>query len=300
MIRAISSFWARHQRKISPYLFVAPFFVLFAVFLVYPVIYSFILSFYDARGLGARTFTGLENYRELLIDPRFRKAVVNTTYYAAGSVFFLSPLALLLALALNTAWLKLKGLFRVAFFIPVITSEVVVAVMFTLVFEQDYGLLNALLRSIGLDPIPWLRSPAWAMPSIILLGVWIWAGLNALYFLAGLQNIDQEYYEAAAIDGANSLQLFRYITVPLLKPVILFVVIQAIVGSYQLFTQPWILTSGGPQDATLTVTMYLYLQAFRFFNLGYASAIGYALVVIILTLSLIQLIGFGTFRREDA
>ncbi|MFS8571905.1 MAG: sugar ABC transporter permease, partial [Clostridia bacterium] len=216
------------------------------------------------------------------------------------SVFLLSPLALLLALALNAKWLKLKGLFRVAFFVPVITSEVVVALMFALVFDQDFGLLNAGLRAIGLSAIPWLRSPAWAMPSIILLGVWIWLGLNALYFLAGLQNIDQEYYEAAAIDGANQFQLFRYITIPLLKPVILFVVIQAIVGSYQLFTQPWVLTGGGPQDATLTITMYLYLQAFRFFNMGYASAIGYALVVIILTLSLIQLVAFGTFRREDA
>lgn len=300
MIRAISTAWSRHQRKLAPYLFVAPFFVLFAIFLAYPVVYSFVLSFYDARGLGARTFIGLENYKELFIDPRFRQAVFNTTYYAAGSVFILSPLALLLALALNTKWLKLKGLFRIAFFVPVITSEVVIAVMFTLVFDQDYGLLNAMFRSVGLSPIPWLRSPAWAMPSIILLGIWIWLGLNALYFLAGLQNIDQEYYEAAAIDGANRYQLFRYITVPLLKPVILFVVIQAIVGSYQLFTQPWVLTGGGPQDATLTVTMYLYLQAFRFFNMGYASAIGYALVVIILTLSLIQLVGFGAFRREDA
>lgn len=300
MIRAISTAWSRHQRKLAPYLFVAPFFVLFAIFLAYPVVYSFVLSFYDARGLGARTFIGLENYKELFIDPRFRKAVFNTTYYAAGSVFILSPLALLLALALNTKWLKLKGLFRIAFFVPVITSEVVIAVMFTLVFDQDYGLLNAMFRSVGLSPIPWLRSPAWAMPSIILLGIWIWLGLNALYFLAGLQNIDQEYYEAASIDGANRYQLFRYITVPLLKPVILFVVIQAIVGSYQLFTQPWVLTGGGPQDATLTVTMYLYLQAFRFFNMGYASAIGYALVVIILTLSLIQLVGFGAFRREDA
>lgn len=300
MIRAISTAWSRHQRKLAPYLFVAPFFVLFAIFLAYPVVYSFVLSFYDARGLGARTFIGLENYKELFIDPRFRQAVFNTTYYAAGSVFILSPLALLLALALNTKWLKLKGLFRIAFFVPVITSEVVIAVMFTLVFDQDYGLLNAMFRSVGLSPIPWLRSPAWAMPSIILLGIWIWLGLNALYFLAGLQNIDQEYYEAASIDGANRYQLFRYITVPLLKPVILFVVIQAIVGSYQLFTQPWVLTGGGPQDATLTVTMYLYLQAFRFFNMGYASAIGYALVVIILTLSLIQLVGFGAFRREDA
>lgn len=300
MLRSLSAAWARNQRKISPYLFVAPFFVLFAVFLAYPVIYSLVLSFYQARGLGPRTFIGLENYRELFIDPRFRKALFNTTYYAAGSVFILSPLALLLALALNAKWLKFKGLFRVAFFIPVITSEVVIAAMFSLVFDQEFGLLNAGLRSIGISPVPWLRSPYWAMPSIILLGIWIWLGLNALYFLAGLQNIDAEYYEAAAIDGANRWQLFRYITIPLLKPVILFVVIQAIVGSYQLFTQPWILTGGGPQDATLTITMYLYMQGFRFFNLGYASAIGYALVVIILTLSLIQLVAFGTFRKEDA
>lgn len=300
MLRNLRLSWDRNQRKIAPYLFVAPFFVLFAIFLAYPVIYSLVLSFYQARGLGSRTFVGLENYIELFLDRRFHKAIINTTCYAAGSVFLLSPLALLLALALNAKWLKLKGLFRVAFFVPVITSEVVVALMFALVFDQDFGLLNAGLRAIGLSAIPWLRSPAWAMPSIILLGVWIWLGLNALYFLAGLQNIDQEYYEAAAIDGANQFQLFRYITIPLLKPVILFVVIQAIVGSYQLFTQPWVLTGGGPQDATLTITMYLYLQAFRFFNMGYASAIGYALVVIILTLSLIQLVAFGTFRREDA
>lgn len=300
MVQAVSKFWSRHQRTISPYLFVLPFFALFAIFLAYPVIYSFVLSFYDARGLGPRTFIGLENYAELLGDPRFLKAVVNTTYYAAGSVFLLSPLALLLALALNAKWMKLKGLFRIAFFIPVITSEVVVAIMFTLVFDMDYGLLNALLHSIGLEPIPWLRSTAWAMPSIILLGVWIWLGLNALYFLAGLQNIEPEFYEAASIDGAGRMQIFRYITIPLLKPVILFVVIQAIIGSYQLFAQPWVLTEGGPQDATLTVTMYLYLQGFRFFNLGYASAIGYALVVIIFVLSFLQLVGFGTFRRERA
>jgi ABC-type sugar transport system permease subunit len=146
--------------------------------------------------------------------------------------------------------------------------------------------------------VPWLRSKQWALPSVFLMGIWLFLGINALYFLAGLQNISHEIKEAAQIDGANNWQTFFHITTPLLRPVILFVVIQAIIGSYNLFAQPLLLTGGGPQDATLMMTIYLYIKGFREFRLGYAAAIGYAMVFIVLILSVINLILFRTFREE--
>jgi ABC-type sugar transport system permease subunit len=296
---ALNLWWQKNDRKVAPYLFVAPFLLLFVVFSVYPVLYSFYLSFFKATGLSDWAFIGLDNYTDLLSDQRFVKSVVNTTYYAAASVFILSPLALLVALAFNSsATNRLRDLYRVAYFVPVITSAVVISMMFRMIFDEQYGLLNALLGNFGAPAIPWLRSPQWAMPSIVILGIWIYLGINALYFLAGLQNIPRELTEAAQIDGANTWQVFWYVTVPILKPVIMFVVIQAIIGSYNLFAQPLLLTGGGPQDATLFMTLYLYIIGFRQFKLGYASAIGYSLVLIVFTLSLINLVFFGAFRDE--
>lgn len=290
--------WDRRQRNIAPYLFISPFFFLLAIFVIYPVFYSFQLSLFKIEGIGVvPEFVGLHNYAQLFQDKRFIHSLINTTYYAAGSVFVLTPLALLLALALNAQVTLWKGFFRMAFFVPVITSAVVISIMFILVFEQKFGLLNAALNAIGLPAIPWLRSGAWAMPSIILLGIWTWTGYEALYFLGGLQNIPSEIYEAARIDGAGELQVLRYITIPLLRPVILFVVILAIIGSYNLFAQPMLLTNGGPEDATLTITMYLYINGFRFTKIGYAAAIGYALTLIIFLLSILQL---GLFGRQPS
>jgi ABC-type sugar transport system permease subunit len=298
-MQSLAVWWRRHDRKLAPYLFVSPFFILFLIFSVYPVLYSFYLSFFKATGLGSRTFIGLGNYVDLFTDRRFIKSVINTTYYAAGSVFILSPLALLVALAFDSRVTdRLRNLYRVSYFVPVITSAVVISMMFRMIFDEQYGLLNNFLAHLGVPAIPWLRSTRWAMPSVILLGIWIWLGINALYFLAGLQNIPHELKEAAQIDGASSWQVFVHVTVPILKPVILFVVIQAIIGSYNLFAQPYLLTGGGPQDATLTMTMYLYIIGFRQFKLGYASAIAYALVAIVLGLSLINLILFRAFREE--
>ncbi len=298
-MQTLAMWWRKHDRKIAPYLFVSPFFILFLVFSVYPVLYSFYLSFFKATGLGSRTFIGLGNYLDLFTDRRFIKSVINTTYYAAGSVFILSPLALLVALAFDSRVTdRLRNLYRVSYFVPVITSAVVISMMFRMIFDEQYGLLNHFLGRFGLPPIPWLRSTSWAMPSVILLGIWIWLGINALYFLAGLQNIPHELKEAAQIDGANSWQVFTHVTVPILKPVIMFVVIQAIIGSYNLFAQPYLLTGGGPQDATLTMTMYLYIIGFRQFKLGYASAIAYALVAIVFGLSLINLLFFRALREE--
>jgi ABC-type sugar transport system permease subunit len=291
--------WRKNDRKTAPYLFLTPFLILFTVFSIYPVFYSVYLSFHKVVGLSTPTFVGLENYVDLAKDPRFIKSLVNTSYYAAASVFILSPLALLVAVAFDAKVTRnLSHFYQVTYFLPIITSAVVVATMFRMIFDEQYGLLNGFLMNFGMEGVPWLRSTRWALPSIFLMGIWLFLGINALYFLAGLQNISHEIKEAAQIDGANSWQTFFYVMVPLLKPVILFVIIQAIIGSYNLFAQPLLLTGGGPQDATLMMTIYLYIKGFREFRLGYAAAIGYAIVFIVLILTVINLFLFRTFRED--
>jgi ABC-type sugar transport system permease subunit len=294
----ISAWWSRHQRGLAPYLFLTPFVALFCAFFAYPVGYAFYLSLYRKVGFAPPSYVGLQNYADLIGDGRFLHSLGNTTYYAAGSLFILSPLALLIALALDSDLLRLKGIYRLLFFVPYVTSAVVVALMFVLVFDKTYGLLNSGLSLFGLPRVPWIESTAWSMPSIIMLGIWTYVGLNALYFLAGLQNVSRELIEAARIDGANALAVFWNITIPQLRPVILFVAVQAIIGSYNLFSQPFVLTSGGPDDSTLTMTLYLYIQGFQFFNFGYAAAIGYAIAIVIIIVSVIQLWVLGAFREE--
>jgi ABC-type sugar transport system permease subunit len=281
---------------VAPYLFLLPFFVVYSVFFLYPVVSSFILSFYKAVGIGSRTFIGVDNYTALANDPRYLKALVNTTLYTLASVFILSPLALMVALAVRSFIVpspNMKSFYRIAFFLPNLTSFVVIALMFALVFDKDIGLLNAGLASFGLPKIGWLREEGLALPSIILVAIWTFLGINSLYFLAGLQNIPEEMNEAASIDGATRWQAFWHVTLPLLRPTILFVVVQAIIFSYQLFDLPYLLTAGGPSDASLTLAMYLYQIGFSQFSLGYAAAIGYSIAVIAVVVSVIQ---FGLFR----
>jgi ABC-type sugar transport system permease subunit len=287
------NWWRRNQRQISPYLFVAPFFIIFLVFGLYPIVYSFILSFYKGFGFEQKAFFGLGNYIHLFQDPRYGKAVLNTTKYAAGSVFILAPLALLVALAINSAYVRWKGFYRTGLFFPVITSSVVIAIIFARVFDQQYGLLNVALGWFGIPQTGWLTDANVVMNSFILMGIWTWLGINTLYWLAGLNGINKEFYEAAAIDGANKWDSFVHITLPMLRPIMLFVVIQAIVGSYNLFEGPFLLTSGGPADGSLTMTLYIYTQGFQNFNVGYASAIAYSMTVILLILSVVNIRLFG-------
>ena len=291
-----ASWWARHGHEVAPYLFVLPFFVVYAVFFLYPVLSSFILSFYKAVGLGSRTFVGANNYVQLANDPRYMKALLNTTVYTLASVFLLSPLALAVAMAVRSFIVpssNLKSFYRIAFFLPNLTSFVVIALMFALIFNKDFGLLNQALAGFGLPKVGWLRETSLAMPSIIIVAIWTFLGVNSLYFLAGLQNIPEDMNEAASIDGATRIQTFWHITLPLLRPTILFVVVQAVIFSYQLFDLPYLLTGGGPSDATLTLAMYLYQIGFSQFSLGYAAAIGYSLALIAVVVSLFQ---FGLFR----
>lgn len=290
------TWWDRHQLAFAPYLFVLPFFLIYGVFFLYPVVSSFILSFYKAVGLGSRTFVGVNNYTLLLHDPRYLKALGNTTLYTLASVFILSPLALLVAMALRSfmvPWRNVQSFYRIMFFLPNLTSFVVIALMFALIFNQDFGLLNQALASFGIPKVGWLRETGLALPAIIIVAIWTFLGINSLYFLAGLQAIPEEMNEAAAIDGATRWQTFWNVTIPLLRPTILFVVVQAIIFSYQLFDLPYLLTGGGPSDASLTVAMYLYTIGFSQFSFGYAAAIGYSLALIAIIVSLFQ---FGLFR----
>lgn len=290
-------------RKIAPYLFISPFFVGYAIFFLYPVIQSLQLSFYRQVGLNkAPRFIGFDNYVRLVTkDDLFIKALTNTTYYALGSILIIVPLALILALILHSPKLRLREFFRFLYFTPNITAGVVVGIVFNLVFEEQYGLINNLLLApLGIDNVRWLRESRWIMPAVILLGAWKWTGINAIYFMVGLQNIPPELKEAARVDGATRWQVFWHVTLPLLRPILAFVLTIAIIGSYNLFAEPAILVGmeGGPNNAGMTMTMYLYARGFRELKMGYASAIGYSLAVIILVLSVIQLILIRAFRED--
>jgi ABC-type sugar transport system permease subunit len=278
---------------LAPYLFLLPFFLIYLVFLIYPVLAAFRLSFYESSGFGGDTFTGLANYTRLMQDSRYLEALKNTTIYALASVFILSPLALLVAVAIRSFVVPtaaFKSFYRIIFFLPFITSFVVIALMFNLVFNNEYGLLNNALTAIGLPSLDWLRDERVALLAIIIVAIWTYIGINALYFLAGLQNIPEEVLEASAVDGATRWQTFWRVTLPLLRPVILFVIVQATIFSYQIFEIPFLLTNGGPSDATLTLAIYLYEVGFREFDRGYAAAIGYSMAVIAVVLAAAQIL----------
>ena len=301
--RRLAVWWARNQLKIYPYLFIAPFFILFLIFLAYPIAEAFILSFMHEVGRESPRFVGLNNYANLIQDPRFLMAVKNTSLFAVGSVFVLSSLAFFLAIGINSRlvpWLNLKSFYRLAFFVPLLTSAVVVSLMFGILYDYKSGLLNGIIATVlgAGHKIGWVTDPNVALGSILLLAIWQFTGINSLYFLAGLQNIPKEIEEAATIDGAGRWSMLTKITLPMLRPIVLFVAVTAINGSYHLFAQPYLLTGGGPSDHTLTITMYLYQTGFSYFNLGYASAIGYSLVVIIMIIAAVQLWLFGAFRED--
>ncbi len=289
------------SRLITPYLFLLPFFVVYGIFLLFPVYSGLRLSFYELVGISDARFVGLAQYRQLFEDERYLRALLNTTIYALASVFILSPLALLVALAVRSFIVpsaNMQSFYRVAYFLPNITSFVVIALMFTLVLDSDYGLLNGILSAIGVEPRNWLRSETLALPAIIGVSIWTFLGINSLYFLAGLQNIPDEMTEAAYTDGASRSQAFWHITLPLLRPTILFVLVQATIFSFQVFEIPFLMTRGGPSDSTLTLAVYLYEVGFQQFDQGYASAIGYSLALISVLLAGIQLLLFRTFQND--
>lgn len=273
--------------KTAPYYFMLPTLIIFCIFMVYPIIDSFILSFHEFK-FGVYKFVGLKNYMLLFKDPVFKAAITNTLIYLIIQVPIMIVLALLFANLLNQKYLKMKGFFRISIFMPAITALVAYSLVFKLLLNTDYGFVNYLLGLIGIPKVDWLNGPISSKIAIILSITWRWTGYNMVILLAGLQAIPEELYEACDIDGTNSFQKFFMITVPLLKPIILFCTITSTIGTLQLFDESYILTGGGPDNATITVAHYLYNTGFKFVNFGYASAMSYVLVVIIGILSLIQ------------
>jgi multiple sugar transport system permease protein len=273
---------------LSAYAFLAPSFIILAVFTYFPVLYAFGLSFWKWRIMrGEPTFNGLTNYQLLLTSEDFWQAIGNTIYFAVGSIPTGMAISLFIAILLNRK-MKLLPVYRTAFFLPTVTSMVAVSVVWMWIYHPDVGLMNYLLNLIGLPSIRWLNDPRWAMPALILLGIWKGMGYNVIIYLAGLQNIPEQLYEAAEIDGANRWQLFANVTWPLLTPTSFLILIMAVINSFQAFTEFNVMTQGGPLGATTTVVYYLYQQAFQQFNMGYGSALAIVLFFIILGLTLIQ------------
>lgn len=278
----------RPSARTAPYLFIAPAVVLFLVFTLYPIVSSLLLSFQIREG-GDYVFSGLANYARLFGDDLFYTALRNTFLILIIQVPIQLALALVLAVALNSALGRLRGFFRVSFFMPAITALVAYAIVFFIMLNQDFGLVNFALGLVGVEAVPWLTNGFWAKVSLILALTWRWTGYNMVIYLAGLQSIPDELYEAAAIDGAGRWRQFVSITIPQLRPIILFTVVLSTIGTLQLFDEPYILTNGGPNNATLTIALYLYQNGFQFFDFGYASAIAYVLVVLIGLLSYFQI-----------
>ena len=274
--------------KTAPYYFLLPILVLYLVFMVYPIIDSFILSFQKFEQ-GQYSFAGLQNYIRLFNDPVFTTALKNTFFYLIIQVPIMVGLALFLAVILEQYIIVGREFFRMSMFLPSVTALVAYALIFKLLLNTDFGMLNYLLSLIGINKVDWLNGVLTAKLSIVLAITWKWTGYNMVILTAGIKGISDELYEAADIDGAGKWQKFRYITIPSLKPVILFSTITSTIGTLQLFDESYILTQGGPDNATITVGHYLYNTGFKFFDFGYAAAISYALVVIILILSIIQM-----------
>ncbi len=283
-----------HPQIITITLFLSPSLIVLAAFFFVPVLGSFLLGFtdFDIYALGNLDylrFVGLKNYESLLNDPLFWKALQNTFFF----VFVGGPLSVLFslgtALLLNARLAPWRSFFRLIYFAPVVTTLVAVAVVWRYLYHPRSGLLNSLLDLFGLTPVDWLGDPTWAMPAIILLAVWKNFGYNMLIFVAGLQNIPDELYEAARIDGAGALMQFWNITLPQLAPTSLFVGLTTMIGYFQLFAEPYVMTQGGPMNSTLSIVLLMYQHGFRWWSIGYAASIAFILFAIIFIVSLIQL-----------
>ncbi|MHB0875195.1 MAG: carbohydrate ABC transporter permease [Anaerolineae bacterium] len=278
--------------------FLLPFVALFVVFRAGPVLASLVLSFTTYDGMSRPMWVGINNYRDILVGTEaatrlFWRSVGNTLYYTVGQVALEMLTGLGLAVLVNSRSLKGKAAWRTAFYLPVVTSAVAISMVWLWIYNPQVGLLNAVLKGLGLHALTWLSDPKLAMPCIIAMSVWAGAGWSMVIYLAGLQGIPETVYESARIDGANGWQQFLHITLPLLMPVTFFVVIMSCIGALQVFSQVFVMTQGGPLNSTITVTYHIWNNAFRFFRLGYASAMSFLLGVVIVVISLVNSRVFG-------
>jgi cellobiose transport system permease protein len=276
-------------RYLPYYLAIAPFFVVFAVFWCYPLLYSLLLSLQRWDGIGPMHFVGLANFRFLVTDEAFWTSILNTLVIWVMSVIPMTILALLIALGLNST-VRFTGLYRIAYFIPNVTSIVAMSLVFSSIFSEQFGVLNWVLGLVGVDPVPWLTNPWGIKTAISALIIWRWVGYNAIIFLAGLQAIPDEVHEAARVDGASPVQTFFRVTLPLLRPVLLFSVLMSAIGGMQIFAESQVLVGnrGGPGQAGLTMVLYFYDQAFYYNDFGYGAAISWGIFLVVVIFAIIN------------
>jgi ABC-type sugar transport system permease subunit len=287
------SSWAEIKRSRWAYLFIAPFYIFFAIFGLYPLVFSFVLSLSDFKGVGAIKYVGLANFTRLLKDTVFWQSLQNGVWLFFFYVPIMLFLALLLAVLLNSKRVRGFRVFRTLIFMPYITNMVAAGFTFRILLTQKNGLVNLLLGIVGISPVPWLESVWGARVSLSLLILWAWLGYNMVIMLAGLQTIPGDLTEAALVDGCTNRTAFFYITIPLMRPVILFCAVMSTIGSFGLFTEVASLTNGGPVNATITPLIRIYNVAFGSLQFGYASAMAYVFAAAILVLTLLQVRYFG-------
>lgn len=297
------------ESRFAPYLFLSPFLILFSIFTIYPAALGIYLSLTKWTGAVGQEpeLIGLSNYRRMLKDPSFLKALTNTGWLAIAAVIVIVPTALFLAMILNTHWIRLRTFLRTAFFLPIGTPTVVIAMVFIVIYSEHYGALNWLLGLFGVGPFDFTGTPAFVKPAIVGLLLWQWTSVPMIYFLAGLQGIPPSLYDAALVDGAGPWASFRRVTLPLLRPVSLLVLVLLVNDAIRIFDQIFILlfftgapyqTSGGPGEQGLTLVLYMYRSAFRFRELGFGAAVGVSIFVLGLGIALVQLWRFGALRKE--
>ncbi|WP_031409187.1 MULTISPECIES: carbohydrate ABC transporter permease [Geobacillus] len=286
------------SQKAAPYIFVSPFILSFLLFFLYPSISTIIMSFQEVLP-GETKFIGVENYKKLL-NPHFYAALRNTTIYTIWTLIILIPLPLVLAVILNSKAIPGRNFFRSAYFIPALTSTIVVGVVFRLIFgELESAPANTLLKWLGLPPQQWTMHWGTGMFLMVFLASWKWLGVNILYFLSGLQNIPKELYESAEMDGAGAFRKFFYITLPLLKPVVIYVLTISIFGGFRMYEESFVFWQNqSPGDIGLTLVGYIYQEGFMNNDMGFGSAVGIVLLIIVFVINIIQLKVTGAFRKE--
>jgi multiple sugar transport system permease protein len=274
------------RRQLAPYAFIAPFYILYGLFMVVPIGVACYLSLTEWVGLGTPTFIGFDNFTDLARDTSFHTALGNSLIFVLVSLFLVVPCALLIAQLLNTRGLRARDLFRVTFFLPMVLSPIVIALLYSLLLDREYGLVNSVLRALfGFGGADWLGDPTLAKVSIGFVLLWRWTGYLTIFFLAALQAVPRELYESAELDGAGTLRQFTTVTLPSIRPVTAFVVVTSFIGAAQLFDEPYLITGGGPGEATLTVAQFVYRAAFERQQFGYAAAAGLVLFFIVFGLS---------------
>jgi multiple sugar transport system permease protein len=289
------------QQAGAAWTFLAPALVLIGCFFLLPVAASLLLSFTDfdiyaiADPANVR-LVGLRNYSELVASPMFWTALKNTIYFVVVGGPLTVAVSLGAALLVNARLVRFKSFFRTLYFAPFVTTLVAVAIVWRYLYHPEYGLLNYALGVFGIEPVDWLGDPRWAMPAIILLAVWKNFGYHMLIFIAGLQAIPEELYEAAYLDGAGPWRRFRHVTLPMLGPTLAFVGLITMIGFFQLFAEPYVMTQGGPLRSTTSLVLLMYEEGFRWWRMGYAAAVAFVLFLVILAVMLVQ----RRIRREEA